>query len=397
MKKALLFVVAVAVLLGGGWFFALRYCEARETRAARAAWVGLGSVDAAPQRYPEVKQSDGATKLVALASAAHIDMVPRYRAKDVNTETKPAPDAETMAVRKALGDYIKAQFERVGDAIDAPPPLAARYLAGNDAALNAIRDHLLSGAPITWDAKLSDGFDQPIPNLLGVMHLQRAFSARALDKARRNDPAAWDDLHASWELNRSLWSRPELLSTLIALASTRMSNGAARKMPLPAPAWLSETYSFDYVGAMAASQQAEAWAIRHAMPGRRPMSDVMRAPWYAYQSADALDVLRTYTDAAVRSKACDADSSQFATARAAMVTTNNVAIPNLIGAWHRLMRFRAELEATERVLQLRAGQTPSPQSQCSDGTWQVTANSIKFSRSVKVPPPGIGFPLEYVR
>ncbi len=397
MKKALLFVVAIIVLVVGGWFVALRYYEAKETRAAQVAWVGLGSVDATPQRFPDVKQSAGATKLVALASAAHIDMEPRYRARDVNTQTKPAPDAQTIEVRKALGDYIKEQFERTGDAIDAPPPVAAHYLAENDAALNAIRDHILSGATIAWDTKLTDGFDQPIPNLISMMHLQRAFSARALEKARRNDPAAWDELHASWELNRSLWSRPDLLSALIALASTRMSNGAARKMPLPAPAWMNETYSFDYLGAMAASQQAEAWAIRHAIPGRRPMNDVVRAPWYAYQSADALDVLRTYTDAAVRSKACDADSSQFATARAAMTTTNNVAIPNLVGAWHRLMRFRAELEATERILQLRAGQTPSPQSQCSDGTWQVTANSIKFSKDVKVPPPGIRFPLEYVR
>jgi hypothetical protein len=385
MKKALLFVVAVVVLVAGGWFAALRYYEARETRAAQVAWVGLGSVDAAPQRFPDVNQSAGATKLVELAAAAQLDLAPRERAR--NLAAKP--------VTAALSKYLKAQFERGGDAIDAPPPLPAKYLADHEKALDAVRDHLLSGAPISWETNLRAGFDAPIPNLLGHMNLQRILAVRALDKARRNDPAAWDELRASWELNRGLWNRPDLISSLIALASSRMSNAAARKMPLPAPAWLNETYAFDYLGAMAASHQAEAWMIRHAMPGRGPMK--VRAPWYAHQSADALDVLRTYTDAAVRSKACDADGSQFATARAAMTQTNNVAVPNLIGAWHRLMRFRAELEATERVLQLRAGETPSPQSQCSDGAWQVTANSIKFSKDVKVPPPGIRFPLEYVR
>jgi hypothetical protein len=365
----------------------LKYYEAKETRAAQLAWAGLGSVDGVPQRFPAAKPSAGAAKLVALAAAVHIDFGPR----------DPARSAASKPLSEAISEYLKAQLERGGDAIDAPPPFVATYLADNEKALDAVRDHLLSGAPVTWESNVREGFDAPIPNLLGHMQLQRILAARALDKARRNDPAAWNELRASWELNRGLWNRPDLISILIALATTRMSNAAARKMPLPAPAWLDETFDFDYLHAMAASQQAEAWTIRHATPGQRSIGDMVRAPWYAQQGADALATFRTYTDAAVRAKACDADSSQFAIARAAMTQTNNVAVPNLIGAWHRLMRFRAELEATERVLQLRAGQTPSPQSQCSDGTWQVTANSIKFSKDVKVPPPGIRFPLEYVR
>lgn len=383
MKKALLFVVAVVVVVVGGWFLAWRYYASTEAHAGKVAWAGLGAVDSVPQRFPEGKQSAGATKLVSLASAVHIDFGSRSSA------SKPLVEA--------ISNYLKTQLECGGDAIDAPPPLVAQYLADNEKALDAVRDHLLSGAPVAWETSVRRGFEAPIPNVSGHMNLQKVLAARALDKARRNDPAAWDELHASWELNRGLWTRPDLISILIALTTTRMSNAAARKMPLPAPAWLSETYSFDYLGAMAASQQAEAWMIQHATPGKRSIGDVVRAPWYAHQGADALDMLRNYTEAAVRSKACDADSSQFATARAAMTTTNNMAIPNITAAWHRLMRFRAELEATERVLQLRAGQTPSPQSQCSDGTWQVTANSIKFSKDVRVPPPGIRFPLEYAR
>lgn len=398
MRKALLFVVAAAAIVVLGWLGMYGYFSAKERRAAQAAWpAGLGPLDDAPRHFPDVKQSAGATKLVALASGAHIDMMPRYVAKDVNRLTKPEPTPQTIAIRKALGEYTKQQFERSGDAIDPLPPLAARYLAENEAALNAVRDHLLSGAPIAWDSRIRDGWDQPIPNLIGVMHLQRALCARALDKARRNDPAAWDELHASWELNRGLWNRPELLSSLIALASTRMSNGAARKMPLPAPAWLNETFTFDYLGAVAASQQAEAYTIRHAMPDWQSAKTFIRAPLSAFQRADAIDVLRVYTDQAVTSKACDVNSGPFATARATMAATNSMAVPNLVGAWDRLLRFRAELEATERVLQVRAGQTPSAKSQCSDGAWQLSANGFKFSKDVKVPPPGIRFPLEYAR
>jgi hypothetical protein len=71
-------------------------------------------------------------------------------------------------------------------------------------------------------------------------------------------------------------------------------------------------------------------------------------------------------------------------------------MPSILEGWQRLLRFRAEREATQRVLQLRAGETPSTESQCSDGSWIVTPNSVKFSRKVPVPQ-GIVYPLEYSR
>jgi hypothetical protein len=62
-----------------------------------------------------------------------------------------------------------------------------------------------------------------------------------------------------------------------------------------------------------------------------------------------------------------------------------------------MLRFRAEREATDRALQIRAGRMPVTESSCSDGAWMVTANAVKFSREVKVPSPGIRYPLEYAR
>lgn len=396
MKKALALLAAVAMLAVIGSLGVLGYVRMRENRAAETPWPGdLGPLDSAPKRFPVAEQSAGATKLVQLASAAHIDLAPRERRGNVAIASKPA-DANASAVRAAIGEYVKTQFERSGDAIDAPPPLAEQYLAENEQALDAVRDHLLGGTPIVWETKLSEGFDATIPNPAGQMSLQKVLAARALDKARRNDPAAWDELHASWELNRGLWQRPDVISIHIALASTRMSNAAARKMPLPAPGWLQETYSFDYLGALAAAHQAEAWVIHQGTPGRRSVSEIVRTVSYRLQGAEYLDVMRKYAAEAARSRACDSISPQFDTARESLVTMH-LAIPNLISGWHRLIRFRAEREATERVLQLRAGQMPSTKSQCSDGSWQLTSNGIKFSRDIKIPPPGIRFPLEYTR
>ena len=387
MKKVILSLVTIAVLTV---ITVLFFGYSKGNEAAKREWpANLGALDAVPKRYPAAEQSAGATRLVQLASGASIELRPRTKGNDI---TRRESDNRRSAVRKSINDYIRVQFERSAHTIDAPPAPVAEYLAANNVPLDDTRDHLLSGAPIVWETKIAEGFEQPIPNLLGHMDLHRALMARAFDKARNNDPGAWDDLRASWELNRGLWRRPDLISILIALATTRMTNAAARKMPLPVPGWFDELRTYDHVSAMAASQQAEAWTIRNAKPGQRSFGDYVRWPLWAWQEAQAITLLQKYTTEVLHANACDIDSLQFKTARSSFIN-EHVALPNMLGAWQRMMRFRAEREATDRILQLRAGETPSAKSACSDGTWQVTANSIKFSRDIKVPPPGIKYPL----
>jgi len=394
MRKALLAVAALVVVVVGGWVAVRAYATTRENRAAAVAWPAkLGSLADVPKRFPDTEQSESATKLIEIAKSAHLDLAPRVRSSTPETKSDPM-----KAIRKETGEYVKAQLQRSGDAIDAPPPAVARYLAENAAALDAARDHILSGAPITWESKLSKGWDAPIPNLAGHMALQKMFAARALDKARNNDASAWEDLRASWRLNRGLWSRPDMISIIIALESSRIVNGAARKMPLPAPAWLGETFKFDYAGPLAAAQQTDAWIVHHGAERSLAWKELLHEVEYRMQSTQYLDVMRTYTDEALKSKACDATSPEFATARASIASTSPlIAIPNLTAVWHRLMRFRAELEATERVLQLRAGGNLTVNSRCSDGTWQLTPNGMKFSRAIDVIGPQIKVPLSYTR
>jgi len=74
-----------------------------------------------------------------------------------------------------------------------------------------------------------------------------------------------------------------------------------------------------------------------------------------------------------------------------------VATPNLSGAWQRFARFRVEREATDKILAVRSGQLPPANTGCSDGTWSVAANEVKFSRDIAVPAPGIKYALAYRR
>jgi hypothetical protein len=364
MKTLWLWLALVVLGIGAALYFGRSRVE---TGTVNRAWpLGLGVVADAPKRFPVTKDNAAATKLVELAADAEVDLRPsRARRGGMSSD-----------LREALIEYVQVQLERSGDAIDAPPSEVARYLADNAAALDEIKTHALSGGPIVFESDIAKNPNRdaaPGPNLAALQQLHRAFVARALQHARSGNAEGWDELHAAWELAKPLWQRPDSMSVMTASTSARMVNGAARKMPLPAPAWFQELSSYGYERALAAAFQAEAWR------GKNPA---------------LTERLRGMADEALRAKACDASSPQFEAVREKLGAR---ATPNLIGAWERLMRFRAEREATQRVLQIRAGQTPSRDSQCSDGSWQVTPTSFKFTRDIAVPEPQIDYPLEYAK
>jgi hypothetical protein len=282
-----------------------------------------------------------------------------------------------------LERYVRAQVERSGDAIDAPPPELAQWLAENEEPLDAVRDHLLSAEEVVWASDPRNEVS-PIPNLAGHILLNRILTARAFEKAYHGDAASWQELRATHALTRSLWRRPEVVSILIAVASARTMNAAARKMPLPAPAWLAETFTFDYDAAASRAQQAEAWRMRSN--DARPLEH--------FRAVREAERMRRINEEILRLKVCDITSAQFDRMRATFASRR---MPSILGAWQRFLRFRVEREATQRVLQIRSGQMPSPQSQCSDGSWQVTPNSAKFTREVQLDLPGLRIPLEYSR
>ena len=363
MKMLRIWLALVVLGIGAALYFGRSRVE---TGTANRAWpLGLGVVSAAPQRFPVVKDNAAATKLIALAADAEVEL----------RGSRSRRRGSAADLREAFGEYLRVQLERSGDSIDAPAAEVERYLTRNAAALDEIRALALSGGPIVFEADIAkaEDWERPLVNLFALQHLHRAFVVRALDRARTGDAAAWDELRAAWELTRPLWTRPHPDAVLAGTTAARMVNGAARKMPLPPPAWLQEVFSFDYERALVSAQQAEAWRTKD--PGLN-------------------ERLRGMAAEVTRVKACDATSPQFDALREKLGAR---AAPNVVAEWERLMRFRAEREATQRVLRMRSGQAPSPQSQCSDGSWQVTPASFQFTRDVPVRRPYFKYPLEYSR
>src|SRR5918997_539391 len=219
MKKAALIVVA-AIGLAAGVVLWLRNEDAVATSAARPWPGGMGALDAAADRWPKLQANGASVKLTALA-----DALPKSEAVD---------------------DFVAREITRGELNINEPPALPD---------VSAIRELLLR-EPVVWESEDGIGGGNE-SNARRTMQLTvaRALVASALAKARANDSAAWDDLHAVWKLARTLDGHPQMMAQTAALTMARMINAVAWKMPLPAPAWLGELQARDNVRTLLESFQ----------------------------------------------------------------------------------------------------------------------------------------------
>lgn len=383
MRKMGLWLL-VALVAGWAVTYGLAQMRAREY-AAREWPSGLGRIADIPRRYPASATNAAATKLVALAKELEID----FRR---GSREQPLP-----AIRKETTEYVRAQLKRGSGAIAAPPGALATHLAKHADHLAAVRAHLIA-EPVRWQIDPSKGIDAPIPNLVATMSLGRLLTANALDRARRGDAGAWDDLHASWMLSRSLSVRPELISQLISLALVRSVNSASRWMPLPEPPWMREVREYDYRRTMLGSWQAEASAMQHETVHLQGLLAVVGRPYLVMAGADTMEHMRMSAHQLAEVSECMFDADAFARRRINAIPSWNkigrLALPNLASVWQRLYRFQAELEATQRINQIRGGRAPSLDSRCSDGKWLFENGRLHFS--VKVPiNTNTDMPLEY--
>jgi len=383
IKRAVLVGAAVIVVL---WVLAAIVAYSREKGELAQAWpAGLGSVRDVPGHFPAQTDNESATKLIVLAAACDVRL--------------GAPSGDHKAAAEGLNEYVRAQLQRGEDRAEAAPPKVAAILGAKVAPLDAVRAQLLSATPPRWTMHIDRGLDAPLPNLLGHMELTRLFVARALDASSRGDAAAWEDLHAAWNLGAGVRTRPELISQLISLALARTINGAARTAPGPRPAWMHELADYDVRHSMLASMQGEAWMMHHAseklIGGAGFLNRVENAVAWPYAHLMGSSTLAAYRRSATElaaSRDCDFRSGGFSDRMLASIPSWNIigriALPNFGSMWQRVAHYGAEREATAKVIDLRSGVNVDVAStQCSDGTWSVAqradgARVLKFSRKL---------------
>lgn len=403
MRKFLviLTVVLVAVWLIM-WVGAGAMSRLYTTDVDRPWPMGLGSLADARTRYPPAPASPAAYALIRLTAKLGINIAPR------NEQLQPEESANRNSnpqLRKAIQDYLASQIQKPSPLIDPPPDAVGDYLAAHAADLAEIRAVASGEEPIAWAVDYPSR-TAPIPNLLGHLVLMRTLLANALDRGRRNDIGAWDDAEAVVKLTQNLWQRPELISTLIALAMSRTLNAVLRKLPLPAPAWFEDFRRFDYTRAMVAARQAETLAIQQLLEAEMTfdadpsndgprrilprVGDAVAAPFMRMSQADALEIDRHLTATIVANRTCTIDAAAVTRERLARTAwwnylARNMVMPNLDASWQRLFRFRAELEATDRALRFRGGQAPMPSSVCEGARWIYDDDGFRFSKPIPVP------------
>jgi hypothetical protein len=334
VKKALVIVIAVLGFVAF-IFFSFRNEGAVATSAAQP-WPGeMGTLETIGERWPRKEANDASVKLTSLAEAL--------------------PKNDT-----ALEDFVAREIKRGELNIGEPPVLPDT---------SAIRDLLLS-QHVVWERHDEIGDQRAIAMRAMHMTMARALVASALTKARRNVPAAWDDLQAVWKLARSLDGHPQMMAQTAALTMARMINAVAWKMPLPAPPWIAELQSRDNV-------QRLLDAFQHQAEWYRQSQQIFPTKWLA----SSIDHDRKIAEDLFNFTACDVN------------TPMNELGTDLTSLWRRAFRYRAEREATANALRVRDGKAIETSSRCSDGGWTFDGTTLSFSREIATAPPDDPMPL----
>jgi len=184
-------------------------------------------------RFPTAEANDSARTLEGLAAAIGIDLVPK--AVDDDARVHPEPGShQTRQLRRNAQGYLKTELGRTRPELDAPDDKTAEFVSLTAPGITAIVAHLKDAAAPMWERDIDLG---PLPNLLGIVDLQRHLLIHAIASETNGETErAIDQLDASIRLNHALADRPELISQLIRLAYARRQLALIRKLALP-PAW----------------------------------------------------------------------------------------------------------------------------------------------------------------
>jgi len=262
--------------------------------------------------------------------------------------------------------YVNAEVARPGDRVLPPPPDIAVYFGSHAKAIERFRE---VSASVSLERR-----DMRTIALILVAH---GLSHRE-----------WDDLRATWSLTQTLSRSDDHFAPILTLIQARLVNAAVRKMPYADPPWLQELFRFDARAAMREDTVRLAEVIRQTVAEEEYGGNPLERLQDAMRKLMMPDVADAYIEALrgmATSKQCDVDRREFGRRVANAMATWNFMNADAAPSgewWHRAARFTAERELTAKVLEIKAGRTPSSDSQCSDGKWIVTQGHIRFSKPI---------------
>jgi hypothetical protein len=361
MKRIAVVLVAGAAVYGliqvlptvRYWIATWRHVRQAAPRepGAREDWQKeFGDPDRTLAAFPDRDDDEVAIRLIALARPLGVDLT---RPANPTAWTRPRP-REAFESSRAVGSYVEREVTRPGGEVEPPPDVVRSYLEKRTGEIREVVALLLKSEPPSWKVRVSLGYGAPIPNLLGLLRLQRVLAAEALNQARAGRADEVEQVfQASWNLNASLRDRPDLISQLIAVGVVRMQAGLARRIPLDPARWRRTFAEHDYRSSLLRSIEVE------SIGGARTFRSA--SAWDRASRADFLDSRRALLvllrDAPVSDGeaaiAKDPDSSDSPPLSPGAVV-ESISMTNLASAMRRVDRLTIDLELTDRILQARA-------------------------------------------
>jgi len=350
--------------------FALTVWKASVDRQLDATWRrSLGGASFL-ERYPATQDNATVLDLETLGAAMGIDMAPAETPGRVH----PTPEAAKRfeEIRKSLTDFFNASKISTGEPLAPLPPELAAFLESIRPTLNAIRVRLAQGPAPVWARNLKAGFDSRIPNVLGILTLQKLLLLDAREQLRAGREAqALEILETSWRLNQALVdNNPILVIQLIAQGVIRVQQPILRSFSRAPAAWPERLRDLDQQSRILRAMRAEAFSahltstfdrpIKEATLGSKPQAFARWMIWdYARRFSAILDELPQYDVRSFNPKAFDREQQAKIPRWQVLART---LLPNFWDAWPRSAHVELEAELTALVLaereRLAAGGPP---------------------------------------
>lgn len=417
LRKVLIVLVGLPI---GLWLVLEVIARSYMAHTLASGWpTPSGRLAAVVDLFPPQPSNDAAHALEQEAWPLGIDIYPRVGPKrDAALGTS---GERWKSIDKPLGTYVRTTLQQERATPAMPPAQVAAFLTENESAIDGLARVLIAKEPPVWRVEVGSGFDAPLPNLLGNLQLVRLLVASSLRHAGRNQSGpAWRDLQAASRLPKGLFSRPEPMSQLIAIAEASLIVGTMRQLPGPPPPWALTWPEEDLPRRLNRAFAVDAWhglspfastrmidfftlfAGKDARPSllTRAISLIL-SPYLRLSAANAAAAYRTALRHNLEPPACD-QSVQGLTATGMIPKWNvfgRVAVPvEVMSSSHQRMRsLNAHTEGTRILLHARFARQqggtwppalPPIASPCAQRMWSYAASPfhMEIHANVKIPP-----------
>jgi hypothetical protein len=353
-------VTVVATVVGS---LGLRLLTPFQERRLERRWEQtVASPETILARYPPRGANRTAVGLEQAAAELGLDLVP------ASALHRRAATADGLGTVSQLRPWCQALVTGSAHGLVRPPQGVRDVLTSRQQTWGDITTFLLSNEPPRWEENLSDGLQAPLPNLVGLVALQRWLAAAAAEALADGDQAVAETaLEAGWKLNQEILQRPEIASRLAAFEVLQLQLALLRQLPSPRALWVRRLETLDPAAKFGEALLVDGYLVRATVTRGslfEPESawgllrSMLYTPFTRWMLVDGLEVLRKGVVGLTGADLQEFDpDAYYARLHGQIPRWNFVAreaLSNHWSGWPRAVRLGLGVELTAAVIRVRA-------------------------------------------